>query len=90
MVAMPTPVTVVPVTTPADFLRLKTVDIGLRDYRGLDALHLRSHELSRRRRRQWRGVRNAGKRRSAHGHSDRKFQNRAKFHPRFSFYDVSQ
>jgi hypothetical protein len=79
MVAMPAPVMAMPMMAQANLLRLETVDIGLRDHRGLYALHLRSHESSRRRR-QRRGIRNTDKRRSARGHSDRQFQNRTKFH----------
>jgi hypothetical protein len=92
MVAMPAAVTVMPVVvtpmvmapmvvvpvTPADLLRLQSIDLGLRDQRGLRGLRLRSHDLHRRGRRQRRGIGNADKRRSAHGHSDREFQNRAK------------
>ncbi len=85
MVAMPAPM-----MTPANLLRLETVDIRLRDHRGLYALHLRGRELPRRRRRQWRGIRDADKRCSARGHSDRKFQNRTIVHPIVSFYVVSQ
>ena len=93
VVAMPAPVTVmpmvvtpvvmapmmvVPVVAPADLLRLQSIDLGLRDQGGLRGLRLRSHDLNRRGRCQRRGIGNTDKRRSAHGHSDREFQNRAK------------
>jgi hypothetical protein len=73
-----TPVVMVPVVAPADLLRLQPIDLGLRDQGGLRGLRLRSHDLHRRSRRQRRGIGHADKRRSARGHSDRQFQNRAK------------
>ena len=92
MVAMPAAVTVIPVVvtpvvmapmvvvpvTPADLLRLQSIDLGLRDQRGLRGLRLRSHDLHRSGRRQRCGVRKTDQRHSARGHSDREFQNRAK------------
>ena len=84
------PMVAVPVMAPADLLRLQLIDLGLRDQCGLCGLHLRSHELHRRRRRQRRGIRNADKRRSACNRSDREFQNSAKFHPVFSLHVVSK
>ena len=105
VVAMPAPVTVmpmmvapvvmapmmvVPVMAPADLLRLQLIDLGLRDQCGLRGLHPRSHDLHRRGRRQRRGIGNADKRHSARRHSEREFQNRAKFHPRFSLHVVSK
>jgi hypothetical protein len=94
MAVMPTPVTMVPmmpvpVMAPADFLRLQLIDFGLRDQCGLRGLHSRSHDLHRRGRRQRRGIGNADKRHSARRHSDREFQNRAKFHPGFSLNVMS-
>lgn len=101
MAVMPAPVTVVPMTVvpmmampvvaPADLLRLQPIDLGLRNHRGLHRLRRRSRDLLRRiNRRQRRGIRNADQRRSAGGHSDREFQNSAKFHPVFSLHVVSQ
>ena len=100
MAVMPAPVTVmptvvtpmmaVPVVAPADLLRLQLIDLGLRDQCGLRGLHPRSDDLHRRSRRQRRGIGNADKRHSARRHSDREFQNRAKFHPRFSLHVVSK
>jgi len=72
------PVVAVPMVAPADLLWLQSIDLGLRDQRGLHGLRLRSHDLQRRGRRHRRGIGNADKRRSARGHSDREFQNRAK------------
>jgi hypothetical protein len=85
-----TPMMAVPVVAPADLLRLQLIDLGLRDQCGLCGLHPRSDDLHRRGRRQRRGIGNADKRHSARRHSDREFQNRAKFHPRFSLHVVSK
>jgi hypothetical protein len=91
MPVMAVPMVAVPVVAPADLLRLQPIDLGLRNHRGLRGLRLRSRDLLRRiNRRQRRGIRNADKRRSAGGHSDREFQNSAKFHPVFSLHVVSQ
>ncbi len=81
---------VVPVTAPADLLRFQLIDLGLRDQRGLRGVHPRSHDLHRSGRRQRRGIGNADKRRSARGHSDREFQNKAKFHAIFFLHVMSQ
>jgi hypothetical protein len=72
------PVVAVPMVAPADLLRLQSIDLGLRDQRGLRGLRLRSHDLHRSGRRQRCGVRKTDQRHSARGHSDREFQNRAK------------
>jgi hypothetical protein len=70
---------VVPMMTPADLLRLQSIDLGLRDQGGLRGLHPRRGQLlCWRQRRQRCGVRNTHQRRSARGHSDRELQNRAK------------
>lgn len=95
MAVMPAPVTmmpmvVVPVTAPADLLRLQLIDLSLRDQRGLRGVHPRSHDLHRSGRRQRRGIGNADKRRSARGHSDREFQNKAKFHAILFLHVMSQ
>ncbi len=77
--AMPAAMTV-PAATPANLGRLEVIDLGLRHQRGHHGFHLRRRELRRIDRRQRRGVGNADKRRSARGHSDREFQDLAKFH----------
>ena len=99
MAVMPAPVTVmptvvtpmmaVPVVTPADLLRLQSIDLGLRDQCRLRGLRLRRHDLHRSGRRQRRGIGNADKRHSARRHSDREFQDRAKFHRISSLHVMS-
>jgi hypothetical protein len=84
------PMAVMPVAAPADLLRLHAIDLGLRDQCGLRGFRPRSHDLHRRGRRQRRGIGNADKRHSARSHSDCRFQNRAKLHPRFSLHGVSK
>ena len=84
------PMVVVPVMTPADLLRLQSIDLGLRDQGGLRGFRPRSYDLHRGGRRQRRGIGNADKRRSARGHSDREFQNKAKSHPRFSLHVMNK
>jgi hypothetical protein len=84
------PMVVVPMMTPADLLRLQSIDLGLRDQGGLRGLHPRRHDLHRSGRRQRRGIGNADKRHSARGDSDRKFQNRTKLHLVFSLHVMSQ
>jgi hypothetical protein len=99
MAVMPAPVTVmptvvapmvvVPVVAPADLLRLQSIDLSLRDQCGLRGLHPRRHGLHRSGRRQRRGIGYADKRHSARRHSDREFQNRAKFHRISSLHVMS-
>jgi hypothetical protein len=92
MAVMPATVTVMPtvVVPPADLLRLHPIDLGLRDQGGLRGFRPRSYDLHRGGRRQRRGIGNADKRRSARGHSDREFQNKAKSHPRFSLHVMNK
>ena len=90
MPMMVTPVVTVPVMAPADLLRLQPIDLGLRDQCGLRGLHPRRHDLHRSGRRQRRSIGNADKRRSARGHSDREFQNKAKFHAILFLHVMSQ
>ncbi len=85
--AMPSPVTV-PVTSPADFLRLEMIDLGLRHDRGLNHLAARSRELHRRRRRQRRAIRGCSESRGARGNSDGECEYVAAFHPIVSLHEV--